>query len=35
MNKFEPIDLVIVNFYPFQKTLEKTQDNKKLLSRLI
>ena len=34
MNKFEPIDLVIVNFYPFQKTLGKTQDNKKIVEQI-
>ena len=30
-NNFENIDLVIVNFYPFEKTLEKTKNHKKLL----
>ena len=34
MNKFEPIDLVIVNFYPFQKTLGKIQDNKKIVEQI-
>ncbi len=34
INKFEPIDLVIVNFYPFQKTLGKTQDNKKIVEQI-
>ena len=29
LNKYENIDLVIVNFYPFEKTLEKTKDQKK------
>ena len=23
--KFEPIDLIIVNFYPFEKTLQKKE----------
>ena len=26
-NNFEEIDLVIVNFYPFEKTLEKTNNH--------
>ena len=34
INKFEPIDLVIVNFYPFQKTLGKTQDNEKIVEQI-
>ena len=29
LNKYENIDLVIVNFYPFEKTLEKTKNKKK------
>ena len=32
---FEPIDLVIVNFYPFKDTLRKTGDLKKLSKILI
>ena len=27
--KFDPIDLVIVNFYPFKNTLNNTQNDKK------
>ena len=30
-NNFENIDLVIVNFYPFENTLKKTNNHKKLL----
>ena len=33
-NNFENIDLVIVNFYPFEKTLSKTKNHKKLLKIL-
>ena len=29
-NNFENIDLVIVNFYPFEKTLEKTKNHSKM-----
>ena len=28
-NNFEPIDLIIVNFYPFQETLKKVSNKKK------
>ena len=28
LNKYENIDLVIVNFYPFEKTLKKTKIKK-------
>ena len=28
-NKYENIDLVIVNFYPFERNLEKTKNKKK------
>ena len=28
-NNFENIDLVIVNFYPFEKTLKKTKNHQK------
>ena len=35
MNNFESIDLVIVNFYPFEKTLEITKKKIKLLKILI
>ena len=30
-NDFENIDLVIVNFYPFEKTLNKTRSHKKII----
>ena len=30
-NNFENIDLVIVNFYPFEKNLEKTQSHSKII----
>ena len=33
--QFEPIDLVIVNFYPFEKTIKKHQIKRKLLKTLI
>ncbi|MDC3104505.1 bifunctional phosphoribosylaminoimidazolecarboxamide formyltransferase/IMP cyclohydrolase [Candidatus Pelagibacter bacterium] len=33
-NKFEPIDLVIVNFYPFQKTLKETKKNNKIIENI-
>ena len=29
LNKYESIDLVIVNFYPFEKTVKKTKNKKK------
>ncbi len=32
--KFEAIDLVIVNFYPFQKTLSTTQQQKKIIENI-
>ena len=31
INKYEEIDLVIVNFYPFEKTLEVTKNHQTLL----
>ena len=31
---FEPIDLVIVNFYPFSETLKKTSDAKKIIENI-
>ncbi len=34
INKFENIDLVIVNFYPFEETLEKTTNHKKLIEKI-
>ena len=27
-NNFEPVDLVIVNFYPFRETMEKIKQQK-------
>ena len=33
-NKFEPIDLVIVNFYPFKETLRKTKDSNKIIENI-
>ncbi len=33
-NNFENIDLVIVNFYPFEKTLEKTRNAKKIIENI-
>ncbi len=33
-NNFENIDLVIVNFYPFEKTLEKTLNHKLILENI-
>ena len=32
-NNFENIDLVIVNFYPFEKTLNKTKKHYKIIRR--
>ncbi len=32
--KFESIDLVIVNFYPFKETLKKTFNNKKIIENI-
>tara|TARA_B100001175_G_scaffold4779_1_gene3760 strand:+ start:3040 stop:4581 length:1542 start_codon:yes stop_codon:yes gene_type:complete len=34
LKKYENIDLVIVNFYPFEKTLEKTKDQKKIIENI-
>ena len=34
LNKYENIDLVIVNFYPFEKTLEKTKNQKKIIENI-
>ena len=31
---FDPIDLVIVNFYPFKDTLRKTKDLKKIIENI-
>ena len=33
-NNFEEIDLVIVNFYPFEKTLEKTNNHFKIIENI-
>ncbi len=33
-NNFQEIDLVIVNFYPFEKTLEKTNNHKKIVENI-
>jgi len=34
INNFENIDLVIVNFYPFEKTLNSTKDHKKIIENI-
>ncbi len=34
LNKYENIDLVIVNFYPFEKNLENTKDQKKIIENI-
>ncbi|WP_435162855.1 bifunctional phosphoribosylaminoimidazolecarboxamide formyltransferase/IMP cyclohydrolase [Candidatus Pelagibacter bacterium nBUS_25] len=33
-NNFENIDLVIVNFYPFEETLQNTKDHKKIIENI-
>ena len=33
-NNFENIDLIIINFYPFEKTLEKTKNNNKIIENI-
>ncbi len=33
-NNFENIDLVIVNFYPFEKTLEQTKNHEKIIEKI-
>ncbi len=33
-SKFEDIDLVIVNFYPFEKTLEKTKSHNQIIENI-
>ena len=33
-NAFENIDLVVVNFYPFENTLEKTKNHKKIIENI-
>ncbi len=32
--KFEPIDLVVVNFYPFKETLKKTSNNNRIVENI-
>ena len=34
VNKFENIDLVIVNFYPFENTLKNTKDHSKIIENI-
>ncbi len=34
INKFEPIDLVIVNFYPFEKVINKTTNKNKIIENI-
>ena len=34
MNNFENIDLVIVNFYPFERTLKQTKDHNKIIEKI-
>ena len=34
LNKYENIDLVIVNFYPFEKTLAKTKNHKIIIENI-
>ena len=34
LNKYENIDLVIVNFYPFEKTLRKTKNEKNIIENI-
>ncbi len=34
LNKYENIDLVIVNFYPFEKTLKKTKNHKNIIENI-
>ena len=33
-SKFEDIDLIIVNFYPFEKTLEKTNNHNQVIENI-
>ena len=33
-NNYENIDLVVVNFYPFEKTLEQTKDHTKIIENI-
>ena len=32
--QFEPIDLVIVNFYPFETTIKNTSNKKKIIENI-
>ena len=34
LKNFENIDLVIVNFYPFEKTIKKTKNNNKIIENI-
>ena len=34
LNNYENIDLVIVNFYPFEKILKKTKNHKKIIENI-
>ena len=34
INNFQNIDLVIVNFYPFEQTLKKTKDHNKIIENI-
>ncbi len=34
VRKFEPIDLVIVNFYPFESTIKKTSNKKRIIENI-
>ena len=34
INNFENIDLIIVNFYPFQQTLNQTNDHEKIIENI-
>ena len=34
LNEYENIDLVIVNFYPFEKTLKNTKDHEKIIENI-
>ena len=34
LKNFENIDLIIVNFYPFEKTIKKTKNNDKIIENI-
>ena len=34
LNDYENIDLVVVNFYPFEKVLEQTKEHKKIIENI-